>query len=57
VHLLWSLFGAALLHAASGNRTASRASLRALARVATGRNPYRVGRGAEPLDPLPPNTP
>jgi hypothetical protein len=55
-HLLWSLIGAAILHRASGNRTASRAMLRAFARVATGRNPYRVGRGAEPLDP-PPNAP
>ena len=49
-HLLWSLIGAAILHAASGNQTASRAMLRAFARVATGRNPYRAGRGAEPLD-------
>jgi glycosyltransferase involved in cell wall biosynthesis len=51
-HLHWSLIGAGILHAASGNRTASRAMLRAFARVATGRNPYRAGRGAEPLDPL-----
>ena len=55
-HLLWSLVGAAILHAASGNRTASRAMLRAFARVATGRNPYRAGRGAEPLDPTPEET-
>ena len=55
-HLLWSLVGAAILHAASGNRTASRAMLRAFARVVTGRNPYRAGRGAEPLD-APPRQP
>ena len=52
-HLLWSLIGAAILHAASGNRTVARAMLRAFARVATGRNPYRARRGAEPLDPPP----
>jgi len=56
-HLLWSLIGAAILHAASGNRTVSRAMVRAFARVATGRNPYRAGRGAEPLDPPPEQTP
>jgi glycosyltransferase involved in cell wall biosynthesis len=47
---LWSLVGAGLLHAASGNPTAARAMFRALARVTRGRNPYRQGRGAEPLD-------
>jgi glycosyltransferase involved in cell wall biosynthesis len=52
-HLLWSLAGAGILHAASGNRPAARAMFRALARVATGRNPYRTGRGAEPLDGTP----
>jgi glycosyltransferase involved in cell wall biosynthesis len=55
-HLLWSLIGTAILHAASGNGTVSRAMLRAFARVVTGRNPYRAGRGAEPLDPPPGQT-
>jgi len=47
---LWSLAGAGILHAASGNRTTARALFRALARAATGRNPYRAGRGAAPRD-------
>lgn len=50
-HFLWSLVGAGLLHAASGNHAVSRAMFRAFARAATGRNPYRAGRGAEPLGP------
>jgi aryl-alcohol dehydrogenase-like predicted oxidoreductase len=48
--LLWSLVGAGLLHGASRNPTAARAMFRAFGRVATGRNPYRRGRGADPLD-------
>ncbi len=52
--LLWSLVGAGLLHAASRNPTAARAMFRAFARLAAGRNPYRRGRGAEPLAPLGP---
>ncbi len=52
--LLWSLVGAGLLHAASGNSTAARAMLRAFARVASGRNPYRRGHGADPLGPIAP---
>jgi hypothetical protein len=51
-HFLWSLVGAGILHAASGNPTAARAMFRAFARVVAGRNPYRSGRGAEPLGPL-----
>jgi glycosyltransferase involved in cell wall biosynthesis len=49
-NFLWSLAGAGILHAASGNGTAARAMFRAFARVVTGRNPYRAGRGAAPLD-------
>ncbi len=52
-NFLWSLAGAGVLHAASGNGTAARAMFRAFGRVATGRNPYRAGRGAEPLDGSP----
>lgn len=55
IHFLWSLVGAAILHAFSGNPTAARAMLRALVRVARGRNPYRAGRGAGPLDWPPPD--
>jgi glycosyltransferase involved in cell wall biosynthesis len=56
-HFLWSLVGAGILHAASGNRAVSRAMFRAFTRVATGRNPYRAGRGAEPLGPPPAGAP
>jgi glycosyltransferase involved in cell wall biosynthesis len=56
-HFLWSLVGAGLLHAASGNLTVSRAMFRAFARVATGRNPYRAGRRAAPLEQPPANPP
>jgi glycosyltransferase involved in cell wall biosynthesis len=54
---LWSLAGAGILHAASGNGPAARAMFRALARAATGRNPYRAGRGAAPLDGAPADRP
>jgi glycosyltransferase involved in cell wall biosynthesis len=46
---LWSLVGAGVLHALSGNLTGARAMGRALARVIAGRNPYQSGHGAEPL--------
>ena len=47
---LWSLVGAGVLHGVSGNLTVARSMGRALARVVAGDNPYRAGRGAEPLD-------
>ncbi len=48
---LWSLVGAGVLHGVSGNLTVSRSMWRTLERVVAGDNPYRAGRGAEPLDP------
>ena len=49
LNYLWSLIGAGALNAVSGNWPASRSMWRAFARVVVGRNPYRSGRGREPL--------
>ncbi len=49
---LWSLVGAGLLHALSGNLPVARSMGRAFARVVSGNNPYRAGRGHEPLGAL-----